>query len=188
MANVGIFLADGFEEIEALTVVDILRRAQIEITMISIMASKEITGAHGIKVMADAEYSEIDFLKLDGIVLPGGMPGTLNLEKHSGVKEQICAFAGENKLVAAICAAPSILGKAGLLQGKTATCYPGIEEKLSGAVLSEKEVCVDGNIMTSKGMGTAIPFSLNLVEYFKGREKADEISNSIIYSKTLTEI
>ena len=120
MAKIGVFLADGFEEIEGLTVVDILRRAGVEVTMISIMGRKEIHGAHQITVLADALYEEVSFENLDGVVLPGGMPGTTNLGAHDGVKKQIAVFAEKGKLVAAICAAPSVLGENGILKGSCA--------------------------------------------------------------------
>lgn len=118
MKKIGIFLADGFEEIEGLAVVDILRRAGVEAQMISIMGKREISGSHNIHVQADVCYEDVDFAELDGVVLPGGMPGTLNLGAHAGVNETMKSFAEEGKLVAAVCAAPSVLGQAGLLEGK----------------------------------------------------------------------
>lgn len=181
MSKIGIFMADGCEEIEGLTVVDVLRRAQIEITMISITGKKEVTSSHQVTFMADALSKEVDYAKLDGIVLPGGMPGTLNLGADATVNDVILEFAKAGKLVSAICAAPSVLGAAGLLEGKQATCYPGFEEKLVGAVITEKEVVVDGNIITSRGMGTAIPFALEIVRYLKGDAAAEEIRKAIIY-------
>lgn len=181
MAKIGIFLADGFEEIEGLTVVDILRRAGIEVTMISIMGRKEIHGAHEITVLADKLYEEVVFAELDGVVLPGGMPGTMNLGAHEGVRKQINMFAAEGRLVAAICAAPSVLGENGILKGKKAVCYPGFEEKLLGAKVSFEEVAVDGNLITGRGMGTAIPFALALTEYLTDEAAAQKIADSIIY-------
>ena len=146
MHKIGIFLADSCEEIEALTVVDMFRRAKMEIVMISITGKKTITGSHNIVFQADALFEEIDFDALEGIVLPGGMPGTLHLGEHAGVIEIVQKFAGEGKLVAAICAAPSVLGKAEVLKGKNATCHPGFEEKLTGAVASTATPVVrDGN-------------------------------------------
>lgn len=183
MAKIGVFLADGFEEIEGLTVVDILRRAGVEVTMISIMGRKEIHGAHQITVLADALYEEISFEELDGVVLPGGMPGTANLGAHDGVKEQIAAFAASGKLVAAICAAPSVLGENGILKGKTAACYPGFEEKLLGAEVTFEEVEKAGNVITSRGMGTAIPFAMALTEYLIDAKTAEKLSDAIIYKR-----
>lgn len=132
MSKIGIFMADGCEEIEGLTVVDIVRRAKMDITMISVNGKREVTSSHGVTFLTDAVAEEVDYDALDGIVLPGGMPGTLHLLDHAAVNEVIKKFAGEGKLVAAICAAPSVLGAAGILEGRRATCHPGFEEKLTG--------------------------------------------------------
>lgn len=183
MKKTGVFLADGLEEIEGLTVVDILRRAGIEVTTISVSGKKEVAGAHGITITADRLFEEVDFHGLDGIVLPGGMPGTLNLGNHPGVMEQVRAFAEDGRLVAAICAAPSVLGKAGILEGKKATSYPGFAQQMPGAVYCTEPVVQDANIITSRGMGTAIPFALALTAYFLGQEKADAVSASILFTK-----
>lgn len=174
-------MADGCEEIEGLTVVDIVRRAGIDITTISISDKKEVAGAHGITFLADAKKAEVDFSTLDGIVLPGGMPGTINLGADETVDKVIREFAAGGKLVAAICAAPSVLGQAGLLNGKHATSYPGFEPKLTGAVTSEDPVVQDGNVITSRGMGTAIAFALEIVSYFTDKKTADKLAESIIY-------
>lgn len=181
MKKTGVFLADGLEEIEGLTVVDILRRAGVEVVTISVSGKKEVTGAHQITVLADELFEQADFAKLDGVVLPGGMPGTTNLMNHEGVNRILEQFAAEGKLIAAICAAPSVLRQAGLLAGRRATCYPGFEEKLTGAVVSAEPVVQDENIITSRGMGTAISFALSLTAYFLGQEKADEIGTSILW-------
>lgn len=181
MKKIGVFLAEGFEEIEGLTVVDILRRAGLPVTTISITGQKEVYGSHQIGVLADTLYEEIDVSEYGGIVLPGGMPGTTNLGSHPGVDETIKSFAAEGKLVAAICAAPSVLGQAGLLKGKKAACYPGFEDKLEGADVVFEEVAEDGTIITSRGMGTAIPFALKLAAYFTSEQKAKELAEAIIY-------
>ena len=181
MSKIGIFMADGCEEIEGLTVVDIVRRAGIDITTISISDKKEVAGAHGITFLADAKKDEVDFSTLDGIVLPGGMPGTINLGADETVDKVIREFAAGGKLVAAICAAPSVLGQAGLLNGKHATSYPGFEPKLTGAVTSKDPVVQDGNVITSRGMGTAIAFALEIVSYFTDKKTADKLAESIIY-------
>ncbi len=188
MNKIGVFLADGLEEIEGLTAVDILRRAGIVVVTISVSGKKEVTGAHQITILADELFENVDYADLSGVVLPGGMPGTTNLMKHSGVNTVIRQFAGDGKLVAAICAAPSVLGQAGLLEGRKAVCYPGFEDKLTGAIVSAEKVVVDGNIITSRGMGTAIPFALALTAYFQGEEKAEEIGASIIYDNRKKEI
>lgn len=181
MKKIGVFLAEGFEEIEGLTVVDILRRAGLPVTTISITGQKELHGSHQIGVLADALYGEIDFSEYGGVVLPGGMPGTTNLGNHPGVMETVQSFAAEGKLVAAICAAPSVLGQAGLLKGKKAACYPGFEDKLDGAEVVFESVAEEGNIITSRGMGTAIPFALRLAAYFTTEQKAKELAEGIIY-------
>ncbi len=181
MKKLGVFMADGCEEIEALTVVDICRRAGIEVAMISITGEKIVKGAHEIHFETDIPAEFMDFDMLDGIVLPGGMPGTLNLGANKYVLQTIVDLNIKGKLVSAICAAPSVLGEAGLLKGKTATSYPGFEEKLVGALVSEDAVVVDGNIITSRGMGTAIPFALAIVEYLLDKETADKLGAGIIY-------
>ena len=181
MKKIGIFLAEGFEEIEGLVVVDILRRAGLEAVTISVTGQKEIHSSHQVGVLADRLFDEVGFAELDGVVLPGGMPGTTNLGAHAGVNEVIRSFAAEGKLVAAICAAPSVLGQAGILQGKKAACYPGFEDKLTGAEVVYEEVAEAGNIITSRGMGTAIPFALSLVSYLVSGQKAQELAEAIIY-------
>ena len=181
MSKIGIFMADGCEEIEGLTVVDVVRRAKMEIVMLSITGKKEVTSSHGVTFLADALAEETGYEDLDGIVLPGGMPGTMHLLENETVNAVIRKFAEEGKMVAAICAAPSVLGAAGLLEGKHATCHPGFEEKLTGATTSEDEVVVDGNIITSRGMGTAIDFAAALIARLQDEKKAEEIKASIIY-------
>ena len=143
MSKVNVYLADGFEEVEGLTVVDLLRRAGIETDMVSIMGRKEITGARKIPVLADKLFEEQD--DPDVIVLPGGMPGTLHLKAHEGLADLIRKADKEGKLLAAICAAPTIYGEMGLLEGKNATCYPGMEDKLLGANWQEQPVVVDSD-------------------------------------------
>lgn len=181
MSKLGIFLADGCEEIEALTVVDVVRRAGMEIELIAIAEKKEVTSSHKVTFLAESLAKDVDYDALDGIVLPGGMPGTLNLGADEKVNEVIKKFAAEGKLVAAICAAPSVLGQAGLLNGKHATCHPGFEEKLLGATTSEDNVVVDGNIITSRGMGTAIDFALAIVKYFADEEAVEKIKTGLVY-------
>ena len=152
MSKVNVYLADGFEEVEGLTVVDLLRRAGIETDMVSIMGRKEIVGARKIPVLADKLFEEQD--DPDVIVLPGGMPGTLHLKAHEGLAHLIRKADKEGKLLAAICAAPSVLGQAGILNGKKAACHPGFEEKLTGAEVFFSPVVCDGNVITSRGCRT----------------------------------
>jgi 4-methyl-5(b-hydroxyethyl)-thiazole monophosphate biosynthesis len=173
-------LADGFEEIEALTVVDVLRRAGIETKMVSVTGGKAVRGAHDIVVTADLLFEEADYEKCEMIVLPGGMPGTKNLEKHEGLAEQLNAFSQNGKWLAAICAAPSILGKMSLLKGKRATCYPGYENQLAGAVFTEEKVVLDGRTVTSRGAGTAMEFSLKLVELLKNEQTSATLRKAMI--------
>jgi len=168
--KVCLHLANGFEEIEAMSVVDILRRADIEVEMVSIMGIREVMGAHQIQVMADSLFENVDYKDVDMMILPGGGLGTKNLGEHIGLKEQIMKQAQAGKWIAAICAAPMVLGKLDLLQGKKATCYPGCEAELRGAELTKDRVVLDGNIITSRGPGTTFDFSLKIVEVLKGKE------------------
>lgn len=182
MSNVCVFAADGFEEIEGLMVVDLLRRAQIAVTLVSITGDTSVTGRSHIEIKADCLFEEINnFDDVDMLVLPGGMPGTTNLDEFRPLKELIRIFCQQGKKVAAICAAPTILGKMGLLEGKEATCYPGLEEQLRGAIRTDKEVVVDGNIITSRGLGTSIVFSLRLIEQLLGAEAAQQVRESIVF-------
>lgn len=174
-----VFLAKGFEEIEALTVVDILRRAELEVYTVGI-GGKIIAGSHNIPVFCDLDENEVKADdNIDAVVLPGGMPGTLNLEKSETVKEIVDYCHKNNKLICAICAAPSILGHWGMLDNKKACCFPGFEKELLGADVSEDFVCVDENIITAKGMGSAISFSHAIVKTMISAEKADSIKDSL---------
>lgn len=181
MKKVSVFLADGFEEIEGLTVVDLLRRAGVGVTTVSVTGDITIHGAHGVNVQADTVFEEMEYEGQDMLVLPGGMPGTLHLGEHKGLELLLRQFYQEKKYLAAICAAPSVFGAYGFLHGRKATSYPGFEEQLDGAEYVTDAVAVDEFVITSRGMGTAIAFSLTLIEKLLGREKADEIGKSIIY-------
>ncbi|SDB10173.1 DJ-1 family glyoxalase III [Butyrivibrio sp. INlla16] len=181
MADIAIFLADGFEEIEALTVVDLCRRAGLNIDMVSVMEGLYVTGSHGIEVKADKLLSEVNFDAMDMLVLPGGMPGTTNLEKTEKLMEQVRAFDAAGKYISAICAAPGVFGRAGLLNGRKACAFPGLEGELKGADVQMTETTVDGHILTSRGMGTAIPFGLAIVERFCGKEAADELGKKVVF-------
>ena len=181
MSKVYIFLADGFEEIEGLTVVDLLRRADIDITMVSVSGSLDVMGGHRILVMADKLFEELDFSDADMLVLPGGKKGTDNLAAHEGLDKLLRDFAAQGKLLSAICAAPSVLGTKGLLKGKKAICYPGFEDCLTGAKITDTDVVTDDNIITSKGMGTAIDFSLAIITKLIDETEAAKIAASIRY-------
>lgn len=174
-------LADGFEEIEALSVVDILRRADIAIETVSINGKREVLGAHDIVVAADQLFEEADYSGAAMLVLPGGSLGTDNLIKHEGLKKELLEAAKEGKWLAAICAAPTVLGALGLLQGKSATCYPGHENMLTGADTSlAASVICDGKIITSRGPGTSFDFALKLVEVLKNKKTAAELQQKMI--------
>lgn len=176
-----IFLANGFEEIEGLMVVDLLRRAGIDITTVSIGDKKEVLGGHGITVIADTIFNEVNFNDVHMLILPGGMPGTTNLFEHKELAKLLLKHNSENKMLAAICAAPSVLGMNGILEGKKATCYPGFEDKLVGAIYTNERVVKDKNVITSKGLGTALEFAATIIEHYKGIEKADQIKSSVQY-------
>ena len=174
-----LFLADGFEEIEALATLDVLRRAELEVYTVGV-GGKVITGAHRISVTADVMESEISpDPEMEGIILPGGMPGTLNLEKSARVQGFIDYAAENNKLLAAICAAPSILGHKGLLEGKRAVCFPGVEGELAGAKVLDTPVCVEENIITARGAGVALDFGLEIVRHFQGIEAARRLRGAM---------
>ena len=180
MEKIVVFLANGFEEIEAIAPIDILRRAELDVVTVSISDSKTVTGAHGIKVEADQLFTETTFGENDYYVLPGGYDGMLNLSAHQGVNELLKKQHSEGKKLAAICASPSVLGKLGILEGKEAICYPGFEGKLTGATISKKSVVEDGNVITGKGPGVAVQFALKIVESLKGKETASQVSDSLM--------
>lgn len=181
MGRAYVFLADGFEEIEGLTVVDILRRAGVDTVTVSITEDRMVTGSHRISVQSDICLKDMDASGAELLVLPGGMPGTKHLGACTALTELLVSSHEQGKKVAAICAAPSVLGDLGILRGKRAACYPGFEDRLAGASVVFDEVAVDGNVTTSRGMGTAIPFALALVEQLASKEKALELKNGIIY-------
>lgn len=173
------FFAEGFEEVEAIAALDVIRRADIEIKTVGI-GSKTVVGAHSIPVICDITESEIVLdNSLNGIILPGGMPGTTNLMNNSAVNSAIDFCAEKNLLICAICAAPMILGRKGLLTDKEAVCFPGFEEELKGATVSSKFVCKDGNIITAKGMGSAVNFGIEIVAYFKSYETANKLKSTL---------
>lgn len=174
-----VFLAEGFEEVEALTPVDILRRAEVDVKTVGINSSV-IRGSHNIPVITDLDINETEPSdEIDMIVLPGGLKGTLNLEKCEKVSEFIEYCNKNNKYISAICAAPSILGHKGLLSGKKATCFPGFEKELEGAEYTGEPVVVDGIFTTARGAGVALQFALSLVKTLKGKETADRIAASV---------
>lgn len=173
------FLAEGFEEIEALCPLDLLRRAGVEVKTVAV-GDKTVCGAHGIMVIADMTEKEFSDAKPDMIILPGGMPGTLNLDACATVHKALDSAVYNDAYIAAICAAPSILGNRGMLAGREAICYPDFEDKLAGAVISENRVVVDKKIITAAGMGVALDFGLVLVSLLCGKEKAEALRKAVI--------
>ena len=181
-ARVVICLANGCEEIEALTVADILFRAGVDFKLISINDTTDVISSHNVHIVADGIFADVDFDHTELIVLPGGMPGSNNLQAYKPLEEQILKFAGNGKKIAAICAAPKVFGALGLLRGKKACCHPGFEGELLGAeVIMDHPAVKDGNIITGRSMGCAIPFALLLLEALEGRERAEEIARKIVW-------
>lgn len=172
------FLANGFEEIEALMPLDLMRRAGLDVTTVGI-GGKDITGSHGITVKADITESELSDNAPECVILPGGMPGTKNLDASPVVHKAIDGALENNSLICAICAAPMILGKRGILRGKKATCFPGFEEYLEGATVGGRAVR-DGQVITGIGMGAALEFGIEIVAALKGRKEADKLAAAVL--------
>ena len=180
MKTVIIFLADGFEECEGLLVADLLRRAKVNVILASVTGRREVLSSHQITVTADLLAEEANYAAADMLVLPGGMPGTLRLGESPLVRAQCLAFA-EDRYVAAICAAPSILAELGLLDGKPAVCHPNFEDKMAGAAVTKQSVVTAGNLITGQGLGAAIPFALELVRTLTDDATAEQIASAICY-------
>jgi 4-methyl-5(b-hydroxyethyl)-thiazole monophosphate biosynthesis len=177
---VTVFLAEGFEEIEAITPIDVLRRGGVEVRLCSITDSLTVCGAHGIPILCDTTISELEGTE-EVMLLPGGMPGTLHLKQCSRLRFRLLEHAKQGGYLAAICAAPTVLGELGLLKGRRATCYPGMESGLMAGECSEENVVIDGKIVTSRGAGTAFDFSLALLTLLKGKEAADSLARGMCY-------
>lgn len=178
MKTIFVFLTTGFEEIEALGTIDVLRRAELNVKTVSLTGDKQVVASHGVPVIADLLFEEADFSQAEMLVLPGG---TVKFNEHEGMKKEVLDFANKGEKVAAICASPMVLGGLGLLQGKRATCYPGFEQYLTGAILeTDKAVVVDGNITTGRGPGLTIDFALQLVEILAGQAKSDEVAKQLL--------
>lgn len=176
MNTMYVFLADGFEEIEALAPVDVMRRAGLAVTTVSVTNNLIVIGAHGIPVVADAMFDELNYTDASLLFLPGGLPGATNLEAHAGLCQLLTAKATqEDVVISAICAAPLVLGGLGLLNGKRATCYPGFEDTMQGAEYTAEKVTVDGNIFTACGPAAAWDLGFTFVEHFCGDGKAEEL-------------
>ncbi len=174
-----VHFAEGFEEIEALATVDVLRRAGVETQMVSVTGNLTVTGAHAIPVVTDVLFEDADYNTAEMLLLPGGMPGTVNLDAHEGLKKQLAVFAVAKK-VAAVCAAPRVLGKLGLLNGKKAVCYPGNEDYLQGAEVLQIPAVTDGNITTGRGAGPIFDFAFEVVKVLKGEELAKEVADKML--------
>lgn len=178
MKTIFLFLITGFEEIEALATVDVLRRAELDVKTVSLTNDKVVVGGHGIPVTADMMFAELDTANARMLILPGG---TVAYNDHDGVKKAILDFANKGEKVAVICASPMVLGGLGLLDGKKVTCYPGFEKYLTGATLqTDKAVVVDGNITTGRGPGLTLDFALSLVEQLVGKEKRDQTAKGLL--------
>ena len=180
MKNAFVHFADGFEEIEAITIIDVLRRADIPTLMVSVSGRKEVTGAHNIRIIADVLFEEADYSDAEILILPGGMPGSKNLNAHLGLKDQLLSFFNSKKKIAAICAAPLVLGGLHILEDQEAVCYPGYEDKLLGADVKYEPVIVSGNIITGRGPGTAMDFSLTIVAELRGKSTADQLARALL--------
>lgn len=182
MSKTFIFLAEGYEEVEMLTVVDMLRRANISIDMVSITRCLSVVSSHNVTIDADLLFEDANFETADMLILPGGVPGTPNLFAFKPLTDKLIEFNNKGKYIAAVCAAPSILGELGILKGKKATCFPGYEEKLLDAEYVKQPAVTDGNIITSRGMGTCIEFAGAIITALESAEKANEIKKKIIYN------
>ncbi|MDR1620768.1 MAG: DJ-1/PfpI family protein [Synergistaceae bacterium] len=177
MAKVALVLIDGFEETEALTTVDILRRGSVEVTTVSLTGEEVVHGKHGVDVHADALFDEVEKGSFDMLAIPGG---TTDYTEHEGLLDWVRRYDKEGKKLAAICAAPAVFGKAGILKGRKAVCYPGMESWLTGAVIGQDIVETDGNITTSKGPATAMFFALRLLEILRGEKTAKDVEKAFL--------
>jgi len=181
MANVFVFLADGLEEVEALTPIDLLRRAGDDVTTVSIMDKKTVIGGHNVKIKADKKFAKVDFSDGDLFILPGGGVGTENIEAHDALKSLLVEKFEAGKHIAAICAAPRYLGELGFLQGKKAVVYPGLEDRLIGADVQQVPAVTDGNVTTGHGPGAATDFAFELIRVLHGEETVAKIKEEFVY-------
>lgn len=181
MKQAVMLFAEGFEEVEALMTADILMRGGVDLKLVSITEAIQVTGSHGIAVSMDRTLAQISMEEQDAIILPGGMPGTKNLGASDRVTKALKQMNEAGKIVAAICAAPSVLGACGILEGKKATCYPGFEDQLTGAEFVDEMAVIDGNVVTSRGLGTSMEFGFALLQQLVSKEKAEEIRQQIVF-------
>lgn len=180
MKKAFVHFATGFEEIEALTIVDVLRRAEIPTEMVSITGQRQVTGAHGIKIVTDTVFEDVNYDESAIVVLPGGMPGSKNLQEHQGLAKVLKTKSENKEPIAAICAAPMVLGALGILSGKDAVCYPGFEDQLKGATIKNLLAIKSDYIITGRGPGAALNFSLEIVKELKGKTTADQLASGMI--------
>jgi len=180
MKDLYIQLAEGFEETEAVTIIDVLRRAGLNVISVSITGNRMVKGSHNIEIKADILFEEVDFALGEMIILPGGMPGSKNLNEHEGLRSQIIDYQKQGKYLAAICAAPIVFGNLGILKGKRVVCYPGYEAHLIGAEVRSTPFIVDNNIITGRGVGAALQFSMEIVRILKGEESAIELRKAML--------
>ena len=188
MAKVYQFRADGTEEIEALTTIDVLRRGGVEALMVSITGSEYITSSHGIEIKCDMTIEEADLRDADFLLLPGGLPGSTNLLEHTGVREALMKQAADGGRIGAICAAPMVLGDLGLLRGKRATCYPGFEKYMDGADYTEDIFTVDGNVITGCGPAATLPYAYAILEMLTDKETADGLREGMMFNRLVSKI
>lgn len=180
MKDLYIQLAEGFEETEAVTIIDVLRRAGLNVISVSVTGNRMVKGSHNIEIKADILFEEVDFASGEMIILPGGMPGSKNLNEHEGLRSQIVDYQKRGKYLAAICAAPIVFGNLGILKGKRVVCYPGYEAHLVGAEVRSNPYIVDNNIITGRGVGAALQFSLEIVRILKGEESAIQLRKAML--------
>jgi len=185
MAKVYEFLANGFEEIEALAPVDILRRGGVEVVTVSVNGTQYVESSHGVTVKADAMFEDVDLKDADMLLLPGGLPGSTNLRDHAGVCDALLKQAERNGRIGAICAAPMVLGKLGLLRGKRATCSPGFEKYLDGADYTADLFTTDGNIITGEGPAATLPYAYEILSFFAPKEVVDKLKHGMTFMHLL---
>lgn len=171
-----LYLADGFEEVEAMTVVDYLRRAGIDCKLVSMTGERLVRGTHDIRIETDLLFEDADHSKCEMMILPGGIPGAVNLDRNKDLAKELKS----GRPISAICAAPMVLGHLGLLKGKKATIYPGMEHNLKGAIHVDEKVVQDGNVITSQGPATAVYFALEIIKTLKGEDGAQELAADIL--------
>lgn len=181
MSKVYEFLATGFEDIEALIPLDIMRRGGVDFKTVSITGSKAVETSHGVTINADLLFEEADFADADLLMLPGGLPGATNLNEHTALKELLAEHAAKGKMVSAICAAPMVLGGLGLLKGRRATCYPGFEKYLEGAEYTHELYTRDGNITTGEGPAATLPYAYDLLAQLTDRQTADQVAEGMMF-------